>query len=97
MNPSCKTCIHWERAKPYAWGNCTAELPIWDFEIIDSPTGMISPGDEERAAEDCVLFTPPERDLLTAARAVVEECVGDVSPSLEVIDKLRQAILLNDA
>lgn len=52
MKKICSNCLHWKRAKPYAWGICKHPVPFW----CHSSSPMIAP--KEPRAEQCDGYTP---------------------------------------
>ena len=61
MGKTCGQCKWWERAKPYAFGNCYAPLPLWAVELAyaEGSAGCDS-RPSEAVADDCACFQPAE-------------------------------------
>ncbi len=53
---TCGQCKHWERAKPYTWGECIVILPIWCINL-EPPRMTLFPGS---IAKDCDCFEERE-------------------------------------
>lgn len=51
--PTCRDCGHWERAKPYRWGNCRAPIPLVYEEADERPSTACM---EDKDAGECELF-----------------------------------------
>jgi hypothetical protein len=54
----CGKCENFECAKPYSWGYCVVDLPIWlCHEECGLPSGRRFPAD---SGDDCQCFRPNE-------------------------------------